>query len=49
MKSWLKITQLVEKIGEIEYKIPNNSKYITSQEFNKLTTENVAARLNKLI
>ena len=47
MRSWLKIPQLVEKISEIEYKIPNNSKYITSQEFNKLTAENVAARLKQ--
>ena len=28
-------------------KIPDNSKYITTQEFKKLTAENFAARLKK--
>ena len=37
------------KITEVENKIPVHAKYITTQEFNKLTTENFAARLNKLI
>ena len=35
------------KIGEIEKKIPDHDhgKYIATQEFNKLTAENLAARL----
>ena len=37
------------KITEFENKIPVHAKYITTQEFNKLRTENFAARLNKLI
>ena len=32
------------KISEVENKIPDNSKYITIKEFNKLTAENFAAR-----
>ena len=35
------------KIGEIENKIPDNSKYINTQEFNKLTAENFGARLKQ--
>ena len=35
------------KINEVENKIPNNSKYITTQEFNKLTTKNFEARLKQ--
>ena len=35
------------KISKVENKIPNDSKYITTQEFNKLTTENFAARLRQ--
>ena len=35
------------KIGEVENKIHDNSKYITTQEFNKLTAENFAARLKQ--
>ena len=35
------------KISEFENKIPNNSKYITTQEFNKLTAEHFAARLKE--
>ena len=34
--------------SEVENKIPDNSKYITTQESNKLTTENFAARLNQV-
>ena len=37
-------TVLNTKINEIENKIPDNSKYITAQEFHKLTVENFAAR-----
>ena len=32
-------------ISEVENKIPDNSKSITTQELNKLTAENLAARL----
>ena len=37
------------KINEIENKISDHVKYITTQEFNKLTAENFAVRLTKLI
>ena len=33
-------TVLNTKISEVENKIPDNSKYNTSQEFNKLMAEN---------
>ena len=32
-----------------ENKIPDQSKYITPPDFNELTTENLTARLKKLI
>ena len=32
------------KVSEVENKIPDHSKYITNQEFNKLMVENFAAR-----
>ena len=32
---------------EVENKIPDNSKYITPQEFNNFTTGNIAARLRQ--
>ena len=35
------------KIDENERKISNHDKFITTQEFNKLTAENVAARLKQ--
>ena len=35
------------RISEAEIKIPDNSKYVTTQEFNKLTAENFAARLKQ--
>ena len=35
------------KVTAVENKISNNSKYITTQEFNKLMTENFAARLKQ--
>ena len=38
-------TVLNTKSREVENKIPNNSKYITAQEFNKLTSEHFEARL----
>ena len=40
-------TVLNTKISEVENKIPEQSKYITTQEFNKLTAENFAARWNQ--
>ena len=40
-------TFLNTKIREVENKIPNNSKYITTQEFNKLTVKSFAARLKQ--
>ena len=32
------------KISEVHNKIPDNSEYITTQEFNELTAENFATR-----
>ena len=40
-------TVLNTKIGKVENKTPDNAKYITTPEFNKLTAENVAARLKQ--
>ena len=40
-------TVLNTKIGEVQNKILDNSKYITFQEFNKLMAENVAGRLKQ--
>ena len=40
-------TFLNTKLREVENKIPNNSKYITTQEFNKLTVKIFAARLKQ--
>ena len=40
-------TVLNTKISEAGNKIPDNSKYITTQEFNKLTAENFEARLKQ--
>ena len=40
-------TVLNTKISEVENKIPEQSKYSTTQEFNKLTAENFAARWNQ--
>ena len=36
------------KISEVENKTPNHDKYITTAEFNKLTTEIFAARLKQV-
>ena len=42
-------TVLSTKITEVENKILNNSKYITTQEFNRLTTEEIfAVRLKQV-
>ena len=38
-------TAIVAKISEIEKEIPGHAKNVTIQEFNKLTAENIAARL----
>ena len=40
-------TVLNAKISKVEYQIIDNSKYITTQEFNKLTTENLTMRLKQ--
>ena len=40
-------TVLNTKISEVKDRIPDHSKYITTQELNKLTAENVAARLTQ--
>ena len=37
------------KIREVENKIPNHDAYITTQEFNTVTTENFKERLKQLI
>ena len=41
-------TVLRTKISKVENKIPDSSKYITTQEFNKLTAEKIAARLKQV-
>ena len=38
---------LIQKTGRVENKIPDHTKYITTQAFNKLTAENYAARLKQ--
>ena len=38
-------TVLNKKTNEVENKIPNHDKYITTPEFNKLAAENFTARL----
>ena len=35
------------KISEVENKVADHAKYITAQEFNKLTAENFAASLKQ--
>ena len=40
-------TVLNTKISEVENKIPDNSKYVTTDDFNKLTAEDFAARLKQ--
>ena len=47
---WIKNNYEVEnkiKVSEVENKTPDNSKYITTQEFYKLTVERFAARLKQ--
>ena len=38
-------TVLNTKVSDVENKVSDKSKYITTEEFNKLTAENPAARL----
>ena len=45
--SLMTATVLNTKINEVENKIPNHDKYITTFEFNNLTAENFAARLKQ--
>ena len=40
-------TVLNTKISEVENKIPNHNKYITTPEYNKLTAENFTPRLKQ--
>ena len=40
-------TVLNTKIGEVENKISDHAKYITTQEFNKLTPENFTEGLKQ--
>ena len=40
-------TVLSTKICEVENKIPNHDRYITTLEFNKLIAENFTARLKQ--
>ena len=40
-------TLLSTQISEVEYRFPDNSKYITTQEFKKQTAENFAAKLKQ--
>ena len=40
-------TVLITKISEVENKIPNHNKYITTPEYNKLTAENFTPRLKQ--
>ena len=45
--SLITTTVLNTKINEVGNTIPDNSKYITTQVFDKLTTEDFAARLKQ--
>ena len=40
-------TVLNTKINEVENKIPNHDKYITTPEFSNLTAENFTAKLKQ--
>ena len=44
----MNITVVNAKIWEAETKIPDHVKYITTLEFDKLTAENIAARLKQV-
>ena len=43
------VTKIVlnTKVSEVENKIRDNSKYVTTQQVNKLTTDNFEARLKQ--
>ena len=41
------ITVVNTKISEVENKVPDHAKYIATQEFNKLTSEKITARLTQ--
>ena len=41
------ITVLNTKLGEVENKIPDHAKYITTQELNKIMAENFKERVKK--
>ena len=41
-------TTVLKKKGEVENKIVHHAKYITTQEFDKLTVENFVARLTRV-
>ena len=41
------MTVLNTKIKEVQNKIPNHEKFITTPEFNKLTAQNFTARLKQ--
>ena len=41
-------TDFGTKIGEVENKIPDHAKYISTSEFNKSTAENFRARLKQV-
>ena len=47
MRNLLTTTILNTKLSEVENKIPDNSKHVSTQEFNKLTAENFAAKLKQ--
>ena len=40
-------TNLNTKISKVDEKVPYNSQYITTEEFNKLTAEKFAAKLKQ--
>ena len=44
---WYTTSVLNGKISEIGNKVPDNSKYITNQEFSKLTAECFSARFKR--
>ena len=48
-KTGILVTTIVlsTKISEVENKIPDQGKYITTQEFNKLMAENFTVRLKQ--
>ena len=48
IQSLMVTTVLNIKIREVENPIPDNSKYITTQQSYKLTAENFAARLKQV-